>query len=307
MKNKAIVMSLLLNTCIATNVQAHTLNNTNYFYFGSKFNTLQPNHIEKSDLSNLKNLYTNYWSHSLYGFLIGYQNNSYFGLEISYNDPLNNQENINDIIKKNKKTEVIHSNYRNSQQKVREKQDSEEEAEINKMYESENIGDQHVNISHSNSNHNSLFPIKHGQVIKKIYDRSEYINHTNNTNKYSKSNLKNNKINIIYPEKNLEITTKVSYPILNSIDVYSRFGCSINLNKNLLTVKNFKKNYLLQDNIFPIVSAGIQYKIHKNLYSRIEFEKKITYYSNTKSKNLNSINFHFIWNFQGIFSNSSHH
>ncbi|CAL4321777.1 Outer membrane protein A [Buchnera aphidicola (Chaitophorus sp. 3695)] len=303
MNNKAIVVSLLLNTCIATHVHANTLDN-NYFYFGSKFNILQPNYInKKSDLFNFKNLYNNYWSHSLYGFLIGYQNNSYFGFEISYNDPFINQEKINNIFKQEKNFR-LEKNYLSSIKKVEDKE-SEEEEKINQiqMQQINESQTSYVNFSNSNPHNSKLLSIRNNN-IQKAYGQSEYTSSRTNANRNSKIH---DKINIMYPQKNLEIATKISIPVLNSIDIYSRLGCSLNLNQNLLKIRNSDTHYLFKDNIFPLISFGLQYKINKNFYSRIEFEKKITYYSNSKSRNLNSINFNFIWNFQDIFSNNSYH
>lgn len=362
MKNKAIIISLLLNTCIATNVYAQTIiDNTNYFYFGSKFNTLQPNHIHVSDIHNLRYLYNNYWSHSLYGFLIGYQSNSYFGLEISYNDPFMNIENPNDIIKKNKSDKINLDNYAESLEQKYAKINAEEEKKINQKNKQVSKTS-YVNISNSSHSNNPLLSIDkknhtsnnssninnvsnssnidhsisknksntfNGNInnnsttvrnnsshqnkndtestsntsIKKIKTQSAYVDSASTSQYFQTDYKKINKKNIYYPKKNLEITAKFSYPILSSIDIYSRLGCSINLNKHIFEMNNSHSNYSFKNNIFPLASIGIQYKVNKNLYSRIEFEKKITYYSDvTRKNNLNSINFNFIWNFKSIFS-----
>ncbi|CAL4321982.1 Outer membrane protein A [Buchnera aphidicola (Chaitophorus populicola)] len=300
MKNKAILISILLNTCIATNVYAKEIDNSNYFYFGSKFNILQPNKITKSDLSNFKNLYDNYWSHSLYGFLMGYQHNAYFGLEISYNNLFTNQNN-NDIIRNDKRVEIFRNRYVGNIRKEEQKILEEEQQQINERGNTSN-----VNTIYSNTNNNSLFSIENNHNVKKTPNKpAAHITNARKTSTYLKlHDNKSNKINIIYPQKNLEITTRFSYPIFNSIDLYSRIGCAINLNKNILKIKNFNTHYPLKNNVFPVISFGMQYKINQNFYSRIEFEKKITYFNNSKSDNLNSINFHFIWNFQNIFSNN---
>ncbi|NIH41106.1 MAG: hypothetical protein G8D27_00940 [Buchnera aphidicola (Periphyllus aceris)] len=287
MKNKAIFLAVLLGSSIST-VQAHTKLHINSFYFGSKTSIVQPNHPKWVDLINLSDVYKNSWKQSLFGVCIGYQSNPYVSFEFSYNDPINyfrNKLNFTNSSKKNEKN-VSHDSY------------------LKNLKTPQSITNvQNTPIEKKKSTSPGIYPVEEEKVLrhlppidKKTAEKTVF----KRSYDYAKEQQK---VYDIYPKSNIEITTKLSVPMMTDrINLYSRLGVSVNVYKNFYN--DFKKNSrnFLINNAYPVVSAGIQLNLSKNLHSRIEVERKIHLFSNKHEKyhDYNSINCNFLWSFKRI-------
>ncbi|NIG99423.1 MAG: OmpA family protein [Buchnera aphidicola (Periphyllus acericola)] len=287
MKNKAIFLSVLLGSSIST-VQAHTKLHINSFYFGSKTSIVQPNHPKWIDLINLSDIYKNSWKKSLFGFCIGYQSNPYVSFELSYNNPINYFNNTSNFVNPSKENDnnVSHDSY------------------LKNLKTPQSITHiQNTPIEKKKSTSPGIYPVEEEKVLrhlppidKKTAEKTVFKRSYN----YAQEQKK---VYNIYPKPNIEITTKLSLPIItNRINLYSRLGVSVNIYKNFYNdLKQNSRNFLI-NNAYPVVSAGIQLNLSKNLYSRIEFERKVHLFSNKHAKyhDYNSINFNFLWSFKRI-------
>ncbi|WP_343187608.1 hypothetical protein RJT80_01195 [Buchnera aphidicola (Periphyllus koelreuteriae)] len=287
MKHKLIFLSLLLGSSIST-AQAENEIPFNPFYIGSSSILVQPNNATWIDLLNVSDSYKNSWKQSSFGLFMGYRKNKYFSFELSYNNPFVSfpikLNSINDD-EKNHNSNTLYFKNVDEQESKESKLNKEKERRknplVDRLYPVEQVKKPKHPISNKNTH---IKPIK-----KRSYDASHFT-----FKKYT-----------VYPQPNIEFATKLTIPVTQKIDLYGSAGLSYNL-YNILDI-NYQTNprYFIRNNLFPIWSAGIEYKINNHLSSRVEYKKKIYNFTSDSFQynDIHSINFNFTWNFKNIIPN----
>ncbi|CAL4321609.1 Outer membrane protein A [Buchnera aphidicola (Periphyllus testudinaceus)] len=291
MKNKTIFLSLLLGSCIST-AEAKIKPHVDSFYIGTKGSFVQPNNPTLIDLLNVSDSYKDFWKTSLFGFCIGYQYNPYFSIELSYNNTFKNfPAKVNFL----NSDETNKNSYGLYVENVTKEKSREEQIKEMQAKRKNPLVDQLYPVERVKTPKNPL-PINKDELKKNLLFKRSYDYASSFKKKF-----------IFYPQQNLEFTAKFSIPITNKIYFYSRAGASLDINKNLY--HNYKKNpqNFLAQNVSPLISAGFQFQIKKNLFTRIEFERKMHLLSkqNIQHNDLNSININFLWSFKNILPKSS--
>ncbi|QJC31626.1 outer membrane beta-barrel protein [Enterobacteriaceae endosymbiont of Donacia tomentosa] len=84
-------------------------------------------------------------------------------------------------------------------------------------------------------------------------------------------NINESNIINIFQSEGIQLTTKITYPIIENLDIYTRFGNIITRTKNIQKNKEQKINSIFF-NASPILAIGSEYKTNNNWFYRFEYQ-----------------------------------